>query len=162
RWMAAALPPNMPRTADVRFDGGVFAFTAMLSIVTGIAFGLLPALRATESSNRSTDAAHLTRSGTSHHRLASSLVIGETALAVLLAITAGLLTRSFQRLMELAPGFSSEHVVTALVSPPAASYTDAARLSGFYAALVERLGATPGVSSVGLVDRLPITAPVSG
>jgi predicted permease len=164
RWMAASLPPNMPRTADVRFDGGVFAFTAVLSIVTGIAFGLLPSLRATQCSNRSpsTDAAHLTRSGASHHRLASSLVIGETALAVLLAITAGLLTRSFQRITELTPGFSSEHVVTALVSPPAAGYADNARLAGFYASLVERLGATPGVSAVGLVDRLPIAAPIYG
>src|SRR5262249_25520468 len=121
RWMAASLPPNMPHSADVRFGGGVFAFTAILSVATGIAFGVLPALRAAgKSAGRSTDAAHLARSGVSHHRLASSLVIGEIALAVLLSITAGLLTRSFQRLTELTPGFSSERVVTALVSPPPA------------------------------------------
>jgi predicted permease len=162
-WMAASLPPAMPRTAEVRFDTGVFAFTAILSVATGIAFGLLPALRAAgESSSRSTDAAHLARAGAAQHRLASSLVIGEIALAVLLAITAGLLTRSFRYLTELSPGFSSEQVVTALVSPPAASYRDESRTSGFYTTLVERLAATPGVSSVGLVNRLPIAAPIYG
>ncbi len=163
RWTAASLPPDMPRTADIRFDGGVFAFTAILVVTTGIAFGLLPALRAGgESTRRSTDAAHLTRVGVAQHRLASSLVMGETALAVLLAITAGLLTRSFQNVSDLSPGFSGEHVVTALVSPPSASYTDNSRTSDFYAGLVERLAATPGVSAVGLVDRLPIASPIYG
>ncbi len=163
RWMAASLPADMPRTADVRFDGRVFAFTALLAIATGVAFGLLPALRAArESSRRPTDAAHLTRSGGTQHRLASVLVGGEVALAVLLAITAGLLTRSFQRLSDVSPGFSTEHVVTALVSPPDASYADTSKASAFYRTLIERLGAMPSVSSVGLVNHVPLAAPIYG
>jgi putative ABC transport system permease protein len=163
RWMVASLPPNMPRTAEIRFGGGVFAFTAILSVATGIAFGLLPALRAArDSAGRGIDAAHLTRSGSAHHRLASVLVAGEVALAVLLAITAGLLTRSFQHVTDLSPGFRAERVVTARVSPPAASYADRARASALYSALIERISATPGVTSVGLVDRLPIAEPIYG
>ncbi len=163
RWMVASLPPNMPRTAEIRFGGGVFAFTAILSIATGIAFGSLPALRAArDSAGRGIDAAHLTRSGSAHHRLASVLVAGEVALAVLLAITAGLLTRSFQHLTEVSPGFRAERVVTARVSPPAASYADRARTSALYSTLIERISATPGVTSVGLVDRLPIAEPIYG
>jgi predicted permease len=163
RWMIASLPPNMPRTADIRFGGGVFAFTAILAVATGIAFGLLPALRAAgDSAGRGTDAAHLTRSGVTHNRLASGLVAGEVALAVLLAITAGLLTRSFQHLTDLSPGFRAERVMTARVSPPAASYADRARTSALYSTLTERLVATPGVTSVGLVDRLPIAEPIYG
>jgi putative ABC transport system permease protein len=163
RWMAASLPPDMPRTADVRFDGGVFAFTAILAIATGVAFGLLPALRAAAGSSRGpSDAAHLTRSGAAQHRLASVLVGGEVALAVLLAITAGLLTRSFQQMSELSPGFSSGHVVTALVSPPAASFADTSRTSAFYRTVIERVSAIPGVSAVGLASHIPIAAPIYG
>jgi putative ABC transport system permease protein len=163
RWMVASLPPNMSRTADIRFGGGVFAFTAILAVTTGIAFGLLPALRAAgDAAGRWTRAAHLTRTGVAHHRLASGLVAGEVALAVLLTITAGLLTRSFQHLTDLSPGFRAERVMTARVSPPAASYADRARTSALYSSLVEQLAATPGVTSVALVDRLPIAEPVYG
>ncbi len=87
---------------------------------------------------------------------------GEVALAVLLAITAGLLTRSFQHLTDLSPGFRAERVMTARVSPPAASYADRARTSALYSTLTARLAATPGVTSVGLVDRLPIAEPIYG
>jgi len=165
RWMIASVPPNMPRTADIRFGGGVFAFTAILAVATGIAFGLLPALRAAgggDSAGRGIGAAHLTRSGVAHNRLASGLVAGEVALAVLLTITAGLLTRSFQHLTDLSPGFRAERVMTARVSPPAASYADRAHTSALYSTLTERLASTPGVTSVGLVDRLPIAEPIYG
>ena len=163
RWMVASLPPNMPRTADIRFGVGVFAFTAILAVATGIAFGLLPALRAAgNSGGRGTGAAQLTRSGVARNRLASGLVAGEVALAVLLTITAGLLTRSFQHLTDLSPGFRAERVMTARVSPPAASYADRARTSALFSTLTERLASTPGVTRVGLVDRLPIAEPIYG
>jgi len=91
-------------------------------------------------------------------------VASEVALAVLLAIVAGLLTRSFDQLRNLSPGFSAEQVVSARLSPPAAVYGGAntARASAFYEMVIERMSATPGVSAVGIVDRLPIAAPVFG
>lgn len=161
RFASAALPSAMYRPADARLDVVVLAFTAILGVVTGIAFGLLPALRAA-SAAPSTDATHLTRTGSPHGRLTSALVATEVALAVVLAITAGLLTRSFARLTDLPPGFRTDHVVTARVSPPAKGYSELSRLSAFYGALLARLSAAPGVYGVGLVDRPPIVAPVYG
>jgi putative ABC transport system permease protein len=102
--------------------------------------------------------------GRAQQRASSALVAAEVALAVLLAIVAGLLTRSFDQLRSLSPGFRTEQVVSAQISPPAASYgrTNAARTDGFYDMLTRRIAALPGVSGVGIVDRLPIAGPVWG
>jgi putative ABC transport system permease protein len=164
RWGVAALPASMARTADVHLSIPVLLFTAAVAMFTGIAFGLLPALRAASASG-SVGVAHLSRGpggGRSHDRVSRALVAAEVALAVLLAIAAGLLTRSFGRLSDLAPGFQTEHVITARISPPAASYGNALRTNAFYAAVGERVAAMPGVSAVGFVDRLPIASPVFG
>jgi predicted permease len=164
RWGIASLPVSVTRTVDVRLDAVVLVFTAGIAILTGIIFGVLPAFRAA-SIGGSSGAAHSARATSarpSHHRVTSALVVGEVALAVVLAITAGLLTRSFARLRDLSPGFRTERVVSARVSPPAASYRDVQRLSALYAQVIERMSASPGVASVSLVDRLPIAAPIYG
>lgn len=164
RWGIAVLPSSMARTADVRVSVSVLLFTGALAMLTGIAFGLLPALRAA-SAGGSAGAAHFGRGsagGLSHDRLSGALVTAEVALAVLLAIAAGLLTRSFDRLRDLSPGFHIEGVVSARISPPAGAYASIPRTTAFYATLIERISATPGVTAVGLVDRLPIAAPVWG
>lgn len=164
RWGVAALPASMARTADVRVSLPVLLFTAGLAIFTGVAFGLLPALRAASVAG-SAGAAHFARGsqrGRSHDRLAGVLVASEVALAVVLAIMAGLLTRSFDRLSTLSPGFRTDHLLSARISPPAATYDSAQRTAAFYTALTERVSAIPGVTAVGLVDRLPISGPVFG
>ena len=168
RWGVGALPETMIRTADVHVNGAVLAFTAGLTMLTGVAFGLLPALRAA-SVGGSAGAARLGRGsigGKSQQRLSGILVASEVALAVLLAIVAGLLTRSFDQLRNLSPGFSAEHVVSARISPPPAVYggggTNTARASAFYDMVIERMSAMPGASAVGAVDRLPMAAPVFG
>ncbi|HEX6049126.1 MAG TPA: ABC transporter permease, partial [Gemmatimonadaceae bacterium] len=166
RWGVAVLPDSMVRTSDVRVSGTVLAFTAGVAMLTGIAFGLLPALRAA-SVGGSAGAARFGRGsigGRVQHRLSGILVASEVALAVLLAIVAGLLTRSFDQLRNLSPGFSAERVVSARISPPPAVYGGAntARASAFYDLVIERMTAMPGVSTVGIVDRLPIAAPVFG
>ena len=159
-----SLPSSMASAADVRLDTTVLAVTAGVAILTGIAFGVLPAIRAAAAggSSRAAHAMRTSGGGASHHRLSSALVAGEMALAVLLAITAGLLTRSFAHLRDLSPGFRTEHVMSALISPPPASYRDAARTTAFYGEVIDRMSATPGVTGAALVDRLPIAAPVYG
>src|SRR5262249_48589590 len=135
RWGVASLPPTVVRTSEIHMSVTVLAFTATLSVLTGVAFGMLPALRAA-SLGGSTQTVLGTRGSSlsgAHHRMSSTLVAGEMALAVLLAITAGLLTRSFAHLRDLSPGFRTERVVSALISPPAKSYQDAARTTSFYA-----------------------------
>jgi predicted permease len=165
QWGIAALPESMTRTADVRVNATVLLFTAAVALLTGLAFGLLPALRA--ASNNSADAMRGGRGSIgarSQQRTSSALVAAEVALAVLLAIVAGLLTRSFDELQSLSPGFRTEQVVSAQISPPAASYgrNNAARTNAFYEMLTTRMSALPGVSGVGIVDRLPIAAPIYG
>ncbi|MGH7717691.1 MAG: FtsX-like permease family protein, partial [Gemmatimonadaceae bacterium] len=166
RWSVAALPESMIRTTDIGVNGAVLVFTTSLAMLTGIAFGLLPALRAA-SAGGAAGTARIGRGsigGKSQQRLSNILVASEVALAVLLAIVAGLLTRSFDRLRSLPPGFSTEHVVSARISPPPAVYGagEAARATAFYEMVIERMAAMPGVSAVGVVDRLPIAAPVFG
>jgi putative ABC transport system permease protein len=160
----AVLPASVARTADVHLNVSVLLFTGALAMLTGIAFGLLPALRAA-SSGGSAGAAHFGRGsagGRSHDRLADVLVAAEVALAVMLAIGAGLLTRSFDRLRDLSPGFRTEGVLSARISPPVAAYGTPPRVTAFYDAVLERVSATPGVTGVGLVDALPIAGPVYG
>jgi len=166
RWGVAALPQTMNRTADIRVDGTVLLFTAVIAVLTGLAFGILPAWRAA-ASDASADAMRGSRGaigGRAQQRASSALVAAEVALAVLLAIVAGLLTRSFDELRSLSPGFQTEHVVSAQISPPAAAYgrTNSARTTAFYEMLTTRIAALPGVTGVGIVDRLPIAAPIFG
>ena len=162
----AALPESMVRTTDVHVNTTVLLFTAGLAMITGIAFGLLPAIRAASAGGSVGAVRHGRGSigGKSHQRLSGILVASEVALAVLLAIVAGLLTRSFDQLRSLSPGFRAEHVVSARISPPPATYggSNTARTSAFYEMVIERMEAMPGVNGVGLVDRLPIAAPVFG
>jgi predicted permease len=163
RWAVALLPPEIPRLTEIRLDASVLAFTALLALTTGLAFGLLPALRAT--SGAAPDAARFARGGgrgVAHHRLAAALVVGEVALAVLLAITATLLVRSFRELRDVTPGFRTSRLVAARISPPAASYADKARATALFDAVLARAGALPRVESVAAVDRLPLAAPVYG
>jgi putative ABC transport system permease protein len=164
RWGVASLPAGVVRTADIHVNAGVLVFTAALAIITGLVFGILPAFRAarTGESAQSVLSVRGPSRGSGQHRLSAALVAGEMALAVLLAITAGLLTRSFARLRDLSPGFRTEHVVSALISPPAASYKDAARVTAFYTNLTDRVSSMPGVTSAALVDKLPIAGPVYG
>jgi predicted permease len=163
RWAVALLPPGLPRLTEIRIDASVCAFTAILALATGFAFGTLPALRATRAA--APEAARFARGGgrgVAHHRLAGVLVVGEVALAVLLAVTATLLVRSFRALRDLEPGYRTTHLVAARVSPPAASYGDKARATALFDALLARASALPGVESAAAADRLPLASPVYG
>lgn len=166
RWGIAALPETMVRTTDIRVNATVLVFTAALAMTTGIAFGLLPAIRAA-SAGGSAAAVRIGRGSIgarSHQRLSGILVASEVALAVVLAIVAGLLTRSFDQLRSLSPGFRTEQVISARISPPPAVYggENLARATTFYDMVIERISGMPGVSGVGVVDGLPIAAPVFG
>src|SRR5581483_8518990 len=164
RWAAAAMPPEIAHVTPVGMRAPVYLFSTALTIATGIAFGLLPALRAT-SPHSSARASGLTRAGgrsAGHHRVAGMLVIGEVALAVLLVITATLLARSFADLRDISPGFRAAHLIVARVSPPTASYVDKTRATSLYDAILARASALPGVTDVAAVDRLPMTGGVYG
>jgi putative ABC transport system permease protein len=167
RALLSLLPPDTPRLGDVSVSGGVLAFTDGLALAAGIIFGLTPALRLSRPDLVGSlgEGASRGGSGRQHRRLAAGLVVGEIALAVVLAVGAGLLLKSFARLLAVDPGFRTEHIVTARVSPPKARWSSpgfavqapamADRQRVFYGQLLERVRAEPAVADVAVTNQAP-------
>ncbi|HEX7049880.1 MAG TPA: ABC transporter permease [Longimicrobiales bacterium] len=153
--LVAGLPADTPRLAGIGIDGRVLGFTAALTFATGLVFGVLPALRASRSEpHDALKEGGRTATG-ARTRLSAALVVTEIALAVVLVTGAGLLIRSFWRLLRVDPGFRVENVVAATVAPPTFRYADGAARRAFYQELLGRLEALPGVTGAGITDRLP-------
>ena len=153
----ASHPVTIPRIDMVGVDGRVIAFAAALSIVTGIVFGLVPALRASAPDLVSTlKETGRGSGGTRSRRFRSALVVVEVALAVVLLVGAGLMVRSFARLMAIDPGFDPASLVTMRVTLPASKYPELDRWLAFHEELVRRVAAIPGVSAAGLNSALPL------
>jgi putative ABC transport system permease protein len=149
-------PANVPRLDEVRLNGLVLAFTAALSILTGVLFGLLPALRASRPhlAGMLKEGAYGGSAGRAHRSFHNALAIAEVAIAVVLLSGAGLTIRSFQKLANVNPGFNPAHVLTARIQLPRwAPYDE----SAFFGPLLDRLKALPGVESVGLISYLPLS-----
>ena len=146
---------QLPRADDVGLDPTVLVFTAAVAILTGIAFGLVPALRAStpelQQSLRSG-----TRGSTKHTgRGRSALVVTEVALAVLLVIGAGLMTRSFLKLLATDLGFASDHRVALNFSISTSRHSTAVQMRDTYRQMLEKVRAVPGVIAAGAVRDLP-------
>ncbi len=146
---------GIPRLDQAQMDWAVLAFTLGLSIITGLAFGLFPALQAlridTQESLKQGSRGSSRQSGWARH----ALVIAETALSIILLVGAGLMLRSFLRLTSVDPGFKPEHVVTVRVPLPA-EITERRRQHVHYSRLLDRIAATPAFNSVGIVAPLPL------
>ena len=141
----------------------VLAFTTLLALVTGVVFGLVPALTLRRG-NMNTLLKEDTARGSAGKRTGfarATLVIVETALALVLLVVAGLLIKSFARLQSVDPGFAPDRVLTAQLSLPAFRYPDAPARRAFWARLVERIRAVPGVTAVGLTSNVPFNGMVS-
>ena len=151
------LPPDTPRLADVHIDLRVLAFTGFLALITGLLFGIAPALQSSRQDlavtlNSVTRGAFASVS----HRLRSALAVAEIAFAVLLVISAGLLIRSFWSLSHVDPGFRTTRVLTARITPNQSFCSDPARCVSFYNELLSRTRSIPGVNSAALVNTLPL------
>ena len=159
-------PGNIPRLEDIGINGTVLAFTFGLSLATGILFGLAPAWRAVKLDlNSSLKAGG--RSGQTHgglylkrHHLRGLLVASELAFSVILLIGAGLLIRSFIRLQDVAPGFTTEHVLTMQVATNDPKYREDKVLAGYWREVESRIAHLPGVAAEGAVSALPLTGTV--
>jgi putative ABC transport system permease protein len=151
-------PQGIPRLSEVRIDGTIVGFTMVLSIATGLVFGLVPAFHSTDASlsgplRAAGRGALTTRSGS---RMRGALVVAEMALAVVLLAGAGLLIRSFTRLASVDPGFHAEQALTFELSLPDSRYEDEPRQLAFFDQLMPRLRAIPGVQSAAGVMMLPL------
>jgi putative ABC transport system permease protein len=153
----ASQPSTVPRIDLLTVDARVLAFTAVVSILTGLVFGLAPAVRASRPNLQTTlkESARAT-AGLAAGRLRSVLVVGEVALALVLLVGAGLTVRSFSRLIAIDPGFSPERVVTVRLTLPDTRYPDSTSWKIFHRDLLQRIAAVSGIEAVGLNSALPL------
>ena len=156
RSLLALAPEDLPRVKDVALDGRVLGFTLLVTLITGIVFGLVPALQASRPNLNETlkEGGRGTTGG--HHRIRSSLVITEVALALVLLVGAGLLIRSFIRLQQVNPGFNTKNAMSANVALPGRKYPNSDQYLSFFTQLMEKIAALPGVVAVGATQSLPI------
>ena len=146
RGLVASLPANVPRVDEIRVDGVVLAFTGALAVFTGLLFGIAPAWKI--SSGGVQGALREEGRGTvgpAHHRLRNTLVVAEIALALILLVGAGLLVRSFVRVLAADSGFRADGVLTASLPLPQSRFPEDAKRAAFVRDVVERMKAIPGV-----------------
>jgi len=154
-----AAPDVLPRLETVRVDGWVLLFALGVTIITAVAAGLFPALRAARPDLTDSLKEGTAGTGTGHRRqrLRAALVIGEIALAVILVVGAGLLIRSLWQLAAVNPGFDPQGLVSFWISPPPLRAQDPARLAALYTQVEDAARALPGVTSVALTNFTPLS-----
>jgi len=150
---------SVPQVVPIELDRSVLVFTFIVSLITGLFFGLVPALRTAKLDLRETlnEGSRGSTSGPGHHRLRGVLVASEIALAVLLLVGSGLLLRSFSRLQDVPPGFQADHLLVADIPLSQTAYSKPEQRYQFFDRLVERAKALPGVRSAGAASFLPVS-----
>ena len=156
--LLAISPVSLADIGPVDLSYPVLGFTAAVSLATAIICGFAPAFEGSRGSVQDAlkDGARQIGASVRHRRIRQAFVVGEIALAVVLLVGAGLMIRSFGSLRGVNPGFDARNVLTARVTVPARRYPDDARRIDFFASLVARLSAIPGVESAGAVSYLPL------
>jgi putative ABC transport system permease protein len=152
-------PAGVPQGTVVRVDSTVLAYSLALSLITGILFGLAPALQPTPKrlSESLKEGGRNSAAGESGLRLRRLLTVSEVALSMILLMGAGLLIRSFVGLLQVNPGFETRNTLTARFDLPKYSYPEATKQAAFYTQVMERIKALPGVTAIGATDELPPT-----
>jgi putative ABC transport system permease protein len=151
------LADSLPRSTEIGLDGWVLAFTLGVSLLTGIAAGLVPALRLTKPDvNEALKQGGRTGSDSAGSRIRSLLVVSEVALSLVLLIGAGLMIRSLSLLRGLNPGFDPSNVVTMTIVVPRTKYATPLQEVQFFGDALNRVQALPGVESAGVIDDLPL------
>ncbi|WP_224242588.1 ABC transporter permease [Hyalangium gracile] len=156
--LLAIIGDGLPRAAEVRLDGRVVVFTAAISVLTGVLFGLVPALQASRADLHG--AMREGERGTTGHgsgRVRSVLVVSQVALALVLLVGAGLFLRSFVALQAVDAGFEPQGVLTARLSLPEERYSEEPKRAAVLREFLERARAAPGVEAAGLSTLLPLT-----
>jgi predicted permease len=157
--LVSRLPADFPRASEIRLDAGVFAFTLVIAVLTGLLFGLVPALTASATDlQRSLREGGRGSTGSGRQlRLRNFLVVGETGLACVLLIAAGLMLHSFVNLLRADPGFQPQQVLTASLSLPRPQYPKEMDGVRFFERLIATLRDLPGVQAAAIGSDLPWT-----
>ncbi len=155
--LLATLPASeLPRLDRIQLDGGVLLFALVVSVAVALAFGVLPALRAAGDLRNQMHETSGSTGSPYARKVLSGLVIVEVALALVLLVGAGLMTRSFQELLQVNPGFDATNLVAARVLLPTTKYNQRPAVARFYEEVVERLRRAPGVTAASAVSAMPL------
>lgn len=151
-------PTNIPRLTEIHLDARALAFTFFLSLLTGLLFGLFPALHAsTPNLNESLkEGARYHSPGPEQHRLRNLLVVVEVALSLVLLIGAGLLIKSFLRLRNVDLGFDQHNLLTMEIALPPSKYADSQKQVAFFQQALEAVKSMPGVQQVAAISDMPL------
>jgi predicted permease len=159
RFLVASGPANLPRLSEISLDGRTLGFTVLLSLLSGLLFGLIPALKyagpqaslALRSAGRT---ASLSREG---HRARNILVVGQVAMALVLLVSAVLMIRTFQALRKVEPGFTdAQHLQLMRISIPNSLVAEPERVTRIQNEIADKLAGIPGVKSVGFASKMPM------
>jgi putative ABC transport system permease protein len=151
-------PANLPRLDEISMDRRVLGFSLLISLLTGVLFGLAPAIHAarTNLAEMLKEGGRAITGGKLPQRIRSVLVTAEVALSVALLVSAGLLLRSFWRVQNIDPGFKADRLLTARINLPRSRYKEGPPAWEFYRRLLEETGALPGIQSVGITSGVPL------
>ena len=159
-FIEASAAKFLPTLGRIEVDTPVLWFTAIISVLTGVVFGIIPAWRASRPDLNETlsDGGRSAGAASTRSPLRSALVVIEVALALVLLICAGLLIKSVLRLRDVDPGFKPDRIVTMNVWLPGAKYPKAPEWNSFFNRMLERIERVPGVEAAGLTSVLPVSA----
>ncbi|HKV39218.1 MAG TPA: ABC transporter permease, partial [Blastocatellia bacterium] len=154
--LVAISPADTPRLDQVRVDGRVLLFSLIVSLLTGLLFGLAPALHASRADlNESLkEGGRSASAGIRANRMRGVLVVSEVALSLMLLVGAGLMIRSFQRLRQVDLGFNPDRLLTMKLRIAGSKYSEGPQLSAFYDKVLQRIRALPGVQSAGAISDI--------
>jgi putative ABC transport system permease protein len=156
--LRAFIPENIAQAKEISIDLKVLGFTFLVSAITGLIFGLAPALQAARFNQTETlkEGGRDSATGSSGKRIRGLLVMSEVAVSLVLLIGAGLLINSFLRLRNVDPGFRSDNLLTMKIVLPDLKYDDLQKRTAFYTDLVQRVQGLPGVKSAAMTSNLPL------
>lgn len=162
--LEAMSPVSIPRVESVQLDTSVILFTIGVSLLTGLLFGLIPAVQTsgTDMNVVMNEDARGSAEGGSRNRLRSALIVSEVALTLMLLIGAGLMLRSFTNLQNIDPGFDDTNLLTMTVSVAGSQNATGPRRSLFYQETIEQVGSLPGVTMVSAINHLPLNGDLWG
>jgi putative ABC transport system permease protein len=162
--LVALVPKGLPVIGEIGLDASVLAFTLLISVATGIFFGLAPALQVSKTDLTQTlkEGGRAANESAHRNRVRSILVVAEVAIALMMLVGAGLLINSFYRLQQVKPGFESTNVLSFRISLPDSRYAQPQQITDFFKQLSSRIQALPGVKDVAYTTALPFSGQRGG
>lgn len=160
--LSSRLPADLSRASGIAVDARMLVFTGLISLATGILFGLVPLFHARKVNANESLKQNARGAGGGQSRMRSGLVVAQIAIAMILLVGAGLMAKSFWALLHVSPGFRTEQVLTARLSLPRSRYPDNRRIAAFQQELLQSVRSAPSVQAAGFASYLPLSGNDNG